>query len=260
MNSPDRHWTADNEEMLEEAAPTHAVEVASRRVALEVLAPALRRPGAAYLDAGCAAGWLLEDAAKMFPNAAVYGADAFLPALNAAKARPAGRRVVQFDLLQAPFAPASFDAISCLNVLEHIENDAGAIREIFRLLKPGGSAFFMVPAGPSLYNYYDEVVHHVRRYGKREFRDKIRSVGFAIRAIRYMGVLLYPAFYAVKKYGRWSMGRKTMEEKRRRLLDDVARTKNSWLMSASFNAERLLGPALPNCCGIRLYGHAIREG
>lgn len=79
-----------------------------------------------------------------------------------------------------------------LNVLEHIEDDAGAIREIYRVLKPGSSCFIYVPAMPILYSAMDEKVKHFRRYTQRELRNKLSNAGFHVLACEYadfLGVL-----------------------------------------------------------------------
>lgn len=260
---PVRHVAAEAGERPEDAMPDHFpdhfIEVESRRAALDALADNLRTAGASYLDAGCATGTMLEDTRRMFPNAQVVGADPFLPWLRKIRTRDPASRVAQFDLCAAPFRDRIFDAISCLNVLEHIDDDVRAIREIHRMLKPHGSAFLMVPAGRKLYNYFDEVVHHVRRYGKRDFRDKITGAGLAVRSLKYMGIFMYPAFYVVKKYGQWKMRNSSLDEKRKQVWRDVGQTNSSAVAASTLTLERKLGALMPQLFGIRLCAHVKRE-
>ncbi len=241
--------------MLEESSRDHYIDVATRRAALDALGPNLQKKGAAFLDAGCSTGWLLDDVQRKYPAARIVGADAFTSGLQKALARCRDSRVVQFNLLDAPFKSQSFDAISCLSVLEHIEEDARALKEIRRLLKPDGSAFLLVPAGRRLYDYYDEVHYHVRRYEKQEFRDKLIEAGYSIRRLFYMGIILFPAFYMVKKYGQWKMRGKTFEEKKEQVKKDVGLKQKSVLAAASLSLERKLGQLLPQPFGIRLCAH-----
>lgn len=244
--------------MLETSTRDHYIDVATRRFTLESLEKNLRRDRAMFLDTGCSTGWLLDDTRRRFPNASITGADVFLPGLQKIRRRNPDARVVQFDLCGAPFKNQSFDAIACLEVLEHIEDDTQALKEIRRMLKSDGSAFLMVPAGPEIYDYYDEVLYHVRRYDKVEFRDKILEAGLVIHRLCYMGIFLYPAFYLVKKYGRWKMRDKTFEEKKQRVMKDVRLTGGAALASASLLLEWRLGPLMPQPFGIRLCAHVSR--
>lgn len=114
---------------------------------LEVLDPVLARPGARVLDAGCGAGrWPIE-LRRRYPNARITGLD-FSTAVRAGSARasqdpsPAGGpHFVRGDVGRMPFRDGSFDAILCLGVLGHLEDPSPAVREIVRLLAPGGVCF-----------------------------------------------------------------------------------------------------------------------
>lgn len=75
-----------------------------------------------------------------------------------------GIDVVKGDATNLPFDSIKFDAILCLDVLEHIEDDIAALREMWRVTKPGGKFLFSVPEDPRLWSEHDEAVNHVRRY------------------------------------------------------------------------------------------------
>lgn len=76
-----------------------------------------------------------------------------------------------------------------LNCLEHIEHDQASIREIYRVLKPGGKGFIYVPAIQYLYSAMDSYVGHYRRYGKRDLKLKFEGAGFKINRIEYVDSL-----------------------------------------------------------------------
>jgi len=70
-----------------------------------------------------------------------------------------------------------FDTVVCLNVLEHILDDANALRNIYQLLSPGGRLVLLVPAGQYLYNKLDNALEHYRRYKKKELTQKVLGSG-----------------------------------------------------------------------------------
>jgi SAM-dependent methyltransferase len=67
----------------------------------------------------------------------------------------------------------AFDAVICMNVLEHIEDDEGALRHMIERLRPGGTLFLLVPAHQALYSEFDREGGHYRRYNKRHMRGLI---------------------------------------------------------------------------------------
>src|SRR5204863_4544693 len=77
----------------------------------------------------------------------------------------------------------------CLNVLEHIEDDVEALRNMHKLLKSGGKLVLYVPANPRLYCEIDRGVGHFRRYLHDELVDKMRRAGFKIAHSRHHNIL-----------------------------------------------------------------------
>jgi len=84
------------------------------------------------------------------------------------------------------FAAASFDYVFTLDVLEHIEDDAAAVRQIAGKLKPGGRLLVYVPAFPMLYSSMDRKVGHFRRYRRRALQKIIVEAGFSSVEARYV--------------------------------------------------------------------------
>lgn len=81
-------------------------------------------------------------------------------------------------------AERQHDTVVCLNVLEHIEDDAGALRRLHQLLAPGGKLLLLVPQCKWLFGSYDQLVRHCRRYEKAELRNKLEAAGFRVCRLR----------------------------------------------------------------------------
>ena len=105
---------------------------------------------------------------------------------------------VTADIINLPFNDNSFDVIFCNHVLEHVQDDTRAMKELFRVMKKGGMGIFQVPQDlnrnvtfednsitnpkerAKIFGQYD----HVRVYGKDYF-DKLRSIGFEVKEVNY---------------------------------------------------------------------------
>ena len=96
----------------------------------------------------------------------------------------------------------SIDAAYSLNVLEHIEDDAAALAELHRVLKPGGRLLLYVPAFMSLFSAMDRRVGHVRRYRKKPLARLAEKAGFALDDARYVDSIGFAASLALKAFGR----------------------------------------------------------
>lgn len=100
--------------------------------------------------------------------------------------------MVHFDITDTPFSDATFDAVYCSHVLEHVLDDRAGLGEIHRILKPGGWATVLVPISvpvtfedPSITQPEDRLrlfgkADHVRRYGP-DFKDRIVEAGFSVQ-------------------------------------------------------------------------------
>ena len=78
------------------------------------------------------------------------------------------------------------DSVVCINVLEHIPDDAGVLRAFAGILPSGGYLLLLVPAHPVLFGSLDRTVGHVRRYRANELRRALIDAGFAAAAVRYV--------------------------------------------------------------------------
>lgn len=86
---------------------------------------------------------------------------------------------------------ATYDAILCLDVLEHIEDDVGAVRRLKDLLAPAGILLISVPALQSLYGYHDQQLGHYRRYSKAQLLKTLDGC-FIVDQSRYFGFSCIP--------------------------------------------------------------------
>ncbi len=84
------------------------------------------------------------------------------------------------------------DSVICLNVLEHIERDETALKNIYDLLEPGGRCLLLVPSHPWLYGSLDQHLGHRRRYRRKDLRKILETTGFRVIYLKYfnrIGVL-----------------------------------------------------------------------
>jgi 2-polyprenyl-3-methyl-5-hydroxy-6-metoxy-1,4-benzoquinol methylase len=83
----------------------------------------------------------------------------------------------------AHFAPldGQLDSVVCLNVLEHVADEQTGLRNMHRVLRPGGTAVVLVPQGPHLMGSLDEVLGHKRRHTEESLRFAMQQAGFAMR-------------------------------------------------------------------------------
>ncbi len=87
-----------------------------------------------------------------------------------------------------------------LNVLEHIEDDAAALGDLYRLLAPGGRLFVYVPAFPALFTSMDSHVGHHRRYRLRGLVERVEEAGFVVEKSAYTDALGFFATLAFKLF------------------------------------------------------------
>lgn len=90
------------------------------------------------------------------------------------------------------FDSKHFDSIVCLNVLEHIEKDDQALKNLYNLLKNNGYLILLVPAHPFLLGEIDKSIGHFRRYIKEKLIKKLESFGFKIlncRKLNFLGAI-----------------------------------------------------------------------
>lgn len=161
-----------------------------RRIVLDTL-DGLRLPSPArILDAGCGSGAMLDHLTRY---GEVWGAEPH-PLGVAAARRQGHMRVTRARVEELPFAPASFDLVTCLDVIEHTPDDAAALAELHRVTVPGGWLVTTVPAYPALWSRHDEVNGHHRRYVRRTLLGAASAAGWRhVRDTHFNTFFLAPA-------------------------------------------------------------------
>ncbi|KAA3629085.1 MAG: class I SAM-dependent methyltransferase [Proteobacteria bacterium] len=140
------------------------------------------------LEVGCGTGGFLQPLQR-------YGdVDGLEISLDCAKRSRVARgcKIVNGNAERLPFADDTYDLVCLFDVLEHTKDDLRAMIEVGRVLKPGGVAFFSVPAYQFLFANNDRVAEHQRRYTRTALRATIESAGLVIEKSSYFNTFLFP--------------------------------------------------------------------
>ncbi|HSS60964.1 MAG TPA: methyltransferase domain-containing protein [Candidatus Limnocylindrales bacterium] len=171
--------------------------VGRRRILLQVLDQYVGHNGSGplrILDVGCGTGTMLTYLAS-FGKA--QGVDIDAEAIGYCRER--GLEDVRLGEASAlPFDDSTFDLVTALDVVEHLDDDSAAFREAWRLLRPGGHLLVTVPAHRFLWGDQDEVNMHKRRYVSRELRKRLVEARFEVVRLSYMNALLLPPIAAAR--------------------------------------------------------------
>ena len=244
-------WTDELTQFHEaEAGENHPIDVASRRHSIAQLKRWVVAPEPVIMDIGCSSGYFLQLLRNDLAHAPLIGADYVPGPLHKLAVTLPELPLLQFDLVRCQLPSSILDAVVLLNVLEHIEDDQGAMAQTFRILKPGGVAVIEVPAGPHLYDVYDKQLLHYRRYRMKELLSQLRMAGFEILASSHLGVFVYPAFSLVKRRNQRHLQRSAAEQKAI-VAANIRSSGNSFLMTSLMNIESALRRFVPYPSGIR---------
>jgi len=154
----------------------------------------LPRP-ARILEAGCGPGGNI-GMLQCFGDVVALEPDA---ASRAYAAEMTGARIEAGALPgELPFAPESFDLVVAFDVIEHVDDDKGAVAALSRLLKRGGHLAATVPGQPWMWSRHDELHHHRRRYRMAPFRRLFQEAGLSVEKASYFNTFLFPLIAAVR--------------------------------------------------------------
>jgi SAM-dependent methyltransferase len=134
-------------------------------------------PGPEVLDAGAGQGTMAARLERL--GYEVTSTDASGAAVEILRARLSGP-VEEASITDLPLGDESFDGAVLGEVLEHVEDDRGALAELARVLRPGGVLAVSVPANPALYGPSDEWAGHVRRYTRPALIEAFTVAGFTV--------------------------------------------------------------------------------
>ena len=163
---------------------------ASRRAIVDRILDRLDLPSdASILEPGCGTGGNFPMLAR---RGRVFAIDADESAIGFARAR--GLAQVAHGSLpdQIPFGDQRFDLVVMTDVLEHLDDEAGALRALRARLRPGGWLLMTVPAMTWLWSDHDVTHHHRRRYVASELRSLVSAAGFDVNYLSYYNFLLFP--------------------------------------------------------------------
>lgn len=165
-----------------------------REITASLLDPLLPERDRSILDAGCGTGGNLEWLARYAGNGHVAGIDLISTAIEFCRQRGHGQ-LAQASATHLPFADESFDLVTSFDVLVQIPGegaDTQAMREMHRILKPGGIAFVRCAAFEWMRSGHDRALSTQRRYSLVELRERVESTGFEVLRETYANSLLFP--------------------------------------------------------------------
>jgi len=192
------------------------------------LGPAPQR----LLDVGCGTGHLAGE--LLAAGHRVTAVDRLPEALAAARADTRDVGLLRADAGRLPLRSGAFDAVTMLDVLEHVD-DAAALVELRRVLRPGGVLVLTVPAAPWLWSHRDRAAGHLRRYTRKSLAAALAAGGFEPLELGPYQCALFPVVAASRLLGRRGPGLRDAEERPPALLN----TALAWIN----RREAALGPA-----------------
>jgi SAM-dependent methyltransferase len=155
-----------------------------------------RRPK--ILDVGCGTGANL---VMLGEFGEAHGIDVSHDALSFCRER--GLENVRHGAAEElPYEDGTFDLVTALDVVEHLDDDAAGLREFRRVLRPDGRILLFVPAFMFLWGVQDDVSHHRRRYTLPELLKVVREAGFEIERATYANITFFLPILLVRKFMR----------------------------------------------------------
>ncbi|MEA1926925.1 MAG: class I SAM-dependent methyltransferase [Candidatus Auribacterota bacterium] len=177
--------------------------LARRRILLGLLKRSLPvGPRPRILDVGCGTGETLKQLEKLGNPT---GVDISPAAIQFCRERGCDDLHL-VDGIILPSKNEEFDIVLSLDVIEHLEDDAAALREYRRVIKPGGVLFITVPAYRWLWSGHDDDNLHLRRYTKKELTSRLLETGFRIERSTYFCTYLFGLIAAVRMVGNMRAG------------------------------------------------------
>jgi SAM-dependent methyltransferase len=181
-------------ELTGRAEATHFWFRGFRKFVVPVIADVVRRrPGLRLVDCGCGTGHNLQ---LLRPHGRAVGFD--LSEAGLARARATGLTVLRGDVTRIPLASASFDVATSFDVLQCVEADVAAIREMARIVRPGGVVILTVAALDALRGDHAEVWQEVRRYTPASVRRLIEAAGLRPERVSFLFASLFPLMASVR--------------------------------------------------------------
>jgi SAM-dependent methyltransferase len=161
-------------------------------------------PRPRILDAGCGTGGNLQRYSRL---GEAWGVDPSPEAVSFCQERGLNQ-VRQAGLESLPFEQGEFDLIAATDVIEHIEAEQEALRELWRVAAPGAALLLTAPAYMWLWSDEDDNLHHKRRYTRPRLRQAVEQSGWETRIATYFNSILLGPIALAKRLPQGSSDRK----------------------------------------------------
>lgn len=232
----------------ENAGANHFIDEASRAYALTQIKSHVRAKAPVVMEIGCSSGFMLKEIKRNNTSGTTIGVDIVREPLEKLASQLPGVPLLRFNILDCPLPDQCVDAVVALNVLEHIDRDDLALKQIHRILKPGGVLILEVPAGPELYDEYDKLLLHYRRYTRAHLLDLLTDSDFKITRATHLGCFIYPGFWLVKQLSKL---KKQNQPDVKAVAKNISQTKGNTLLKLVTDLELKIGKYMCFPYGIR---------
>lgn len=149
------------------------------------------------VDIGCGTGETLTFLKRIYPKSMLFGIDTSNNAIEFSKNR-GHRNIYKANALKLPFKNDYFDFVLLLDVIEHIQNDNLAIKEVRRVLKKGGKLIITAPALPVIWSGHDSMQGHKRRYTYKTICALANKADLEINVISYFNFIFSIPIVAIR--------------------------------------------------------------
>lgn len=228
---------------MREVEARHWWFAARRRILRRVISSLALPDNARVLDVGCGTGGnlgLLSEFGKVSAMEVDDTARNLAQARNIADVRGGGLPD------RIPFSGRHFNLILLLDVLEHIDDDAGSLIALKAVLAPNGYVVLTVPAFPFLWSRHDEIHHHKRRYRAEDLRRLFRRAGLDLVHMTYFNMWLFPAVALVRLARRFIRSGESKSDLK------IPASLFNKLLEVVFSSERFLVPRTRLPLGVSL--------
>ena len=185
--------------ILYQVEDTHWWYVGRRRIIRALVERILNNPNARILDVGCGTGANL----KMLADyGRAEGVDISPQAVEFCRER--GLDSVKLGAAeQLPYENDSFELVTALDVIEHLDDDVAGLREMRRVLRRDGRVLLFVPAFMFLWGVQDDVSNHRRRYTLPSLVKAVEAAGFEVEWSSYANISFFVPVLLVRSMMRW---------------------------------------------------------
>jgi SAM-dependent methyltransferase len=160
------------------------------------------------LDIGSGTGTILE---LLEDYGTAYGVELSTDAIQFLKRRDLNFVVRSDASLSIPFKEDVFSVITCLDVLEHVDDDVTLLNEMVRVCEPGGHIILTVPAFDALWSQHDSTLQHRRRYTRKQMLKRVSRLNSSVIKNSYYNTALFLPILAVRKLKPFMSDRKITE-------------------------------------------------